>query len=269
MKLKKKLAYISFIFMVLMCFIVNMVFGMENYSIFDKIINKTNSQVIETGMTVYYSTKNEGEAECINWLKSMNLYEKEIGIKLNVKNEDLKNDQLKSAVDVNLFKLNKLDNIYKIKNNITLEDNKVYCREFESGAIYGYIECRKEMSNTDISIFIRKISAQNEIDNLYNKVRHAMGKGAENIVVNKYIKCKDKVQGIESIQKNIQKLLVSSGAENIKEVTINSGYSTVAYLKQNTPINDNGKLIDLNYAVLKGYGENYIIIATPIIDITY
>lgn len=237
--------------MLLINCVVKTVFGMSDYSIFDKILSTTKAQVIETGLTISYTTENQGKNSCINWLKAMNLYNS---------NENINFKTLKS---------DSLAKLSKVKNSITLDDNEVYCMEFESGAIYGYIESREEDHETKVNIFIRKISGQNEIDNLYKQVSNAMSKEAENIVTNRYIKCRNKVQDIYSIQKSIRSLLITSGAENISEVTINNGYSTVAYVKQNTPIKDNGKLIDLNYAVLKGNGESYIIIATPIIDITY
>lgn len=265
MSIGKKYIYISLVFVILSGFIMKDVFGIENNNIFDEILDKTNSVVVETGLIIYYDTKNDGKKECINWLEKMNLYD-EKSDSMDALGSYVKIDMLSAKNDVNIRKIN---NYSKLENNITLNDAKLYCREFQYKNVYGYIESRRESNNTKVEIYIRKFSNKNEITDLCNRATNSISKGNSNISQYKYIKCRNAEKNTIKLQYDIEQLLIKLGAENMTEVKVNKGYSTVAYMNQYTPVKDNGKLIDLNYAVLKGNGENYIIIATPIIDITY
>lgn len=266
MRGKKYMA--ALVFVVLSGFIAKDVFGFENYDIFNDILGKTNSVAVETGMTVYYDTKNEGRTECINWLKGMHLYNTDANFQ-NVMNSCLESRLLMTKADICTAETYYIGNSSRLINNITLNDNKTYCREFQNKSVYGYIESRKEENNTKIEIYIRKLSNKNEICDLYNKVNNCISRESTNIFSYKYLKCRNNKEDVSQLQHKIKQLLFKLGAENMTEVNINNGCSASAYIKQYTPIKDNGKLIDMNYAVLKGNGENYIIIATPIIDITY
>lgn len=267
MRAGERYTYVALVFVILSGFIVKDVFGIENHDIFDDILGKTNSIAVETGMTVYYETKNDGKAECVNWLKRMNIYDPKINNQ-KVLSSCSKINLMAAKMDVDVNELPEF-NSSGILNNITLNDEKVYCREFQNGSVYGYIESRKEEDKTKIEIYIRKLSGKNEIDDLWDNVKNSIGKRNSNIAVYKYLKCRNSNENTSKLQYDIKHLLMDLGAINIAEIKVNKGYSTVAFTNKYAPVKDNGKLIDLNYAVLKANGENYILIATPIIDITY
>lgn len=240
--------------------------GLENYDAFNQILKSTSSVTEETGITMYYKINSNGQEECIKWLKAMNLFDgnlksnslKDATHKINVIADDLKYSSTKKTV-----------NKISINNNVTINDEKEYCVEFEKGTLYGYIESVKNVNGANINLFVRKITNTNELEPLYNKIKNSINRESTDVKSYKYLKAKNNGEDINLTQNKISKLLIDSGAENIATVNINKGYSTVAYIKRFTPMKDNGKYIDFNYAVLKDTGENVVILGTPVIDIAY
>lgn len=267
MRIKKN--YIFLVIIISITFLMENVLAAENKDIINEILSRTKSVPIEMGINTYYDIKSDGKDECIKWLELMNLYDNSTpDIVVSNNNYDYE-DLLKSGSDVQLEDKNIENKSKNIKNKVTINDNKVYCREFENGDIYGYIESRKDGDVNKINLFIRKISEKGDINNLENQVRSSMDKKAANITFYKYIKAKISKDDVKITQNKIENYLKDIGSRNVSTVEINRGFSTVAYTNKYTPISDNGNLIDFNYAVIKESDGNYIILGTPIIGITY
>ena len=261
--------YIFLVIIVSITFLMENVIAFENKDVINEVLNRTKSIPIEVGISTYYDINGNGKDECISWLKSMNLYNETIvDSVVNNDNYDYV-DLLKTANDVEVKDKSVKGKDKNIENKVTINDGKVYCREFENGDIYGYIESRKDGNVNKINLFIRKTSEKNDISDLEKQVIKSVDKKANNVTIYRYIKAKISEDSIKTTQEKIENYLKSIGSENMETVEINTGFSTVAYTNKYTPISDNGKLIDFNFAVKKASDGNYIIIGTPIIDITY
>ncbi|MDF2503790.1 YwmB family TATA-box binding protein [Clostridium sp.] len=267
MKIKKN--YIFLVVIISITFFMESVLAVENKDIINEVLNRTESVPIEVGVTTYYNINSNGKDECIKWLKSMNLYDKTAVDNVVYKNNYDYVDLLKTANDVQVTDKDIKDKDKHIENKITINDEKVYCREFQSGDIYGYIESRKDGNANNMSLFIRRINEKNNINSLEKQVMKSIDKEANNVISYKYIKAKISNDDVKVTQTKIENYLKNIGSKNISTVEINTGFSTVAYTNKYAPISDNGKLIDFNCAVIKASDGNYIILGTPIIDITY
>ncbi|WP_026882112.1 YwmB family TATA-box binding protein [Clostridium akagii] len=261
---------ICFTGILILTFAVSDAFAAENTEIFNNILNRTNSTTTEIGINADYEISTDGKNECIDWLKSLNLYNEKI-IDESSSNNNSYSNLLNTATDVE----DKGEKIPSAKDSGTLENwlsinnNKEYCREFEKNNIHGYIESRENGNGAEVSIFIRELTPKESLNDIEIKIRKAMGKKASNINIYKYLKAKTPISNIKVVQNKITNYLKDIDADNISTVNINEGYSTVAYTKNFGAISDDGKSEDFNYAVLKESGQNYIILGTPLIDISY
>nr|WP_278279699.1 YwmB family TATA-box binding protein [Clostridium sp. DMHC 10] len=87
------------------------------------------------GLTTNYKTNNNGEKECKNWIKNMNLNNKKV----------------------------------------TIYNGKSYCINFDNKDVSGYIESVKKADYYDISIYIKLLTNKNNIDELKRKVTKSIG----------------------------------------------------------------------------------------------
>lgn len=264
-----KRIYILCIVMISITFLVENVMAVGNKDLINEILNKTKSSAMEMGVIVYYDINADGKDECIKWLKGMKLYDNNPSENLSYSDNYNYEDLLKTENNVQIEAVSIKNRDENIKNKVTINNDKVYCREFQNGYIYGYIESRKDGDINRISIFIRKISKESNWSNLEKQVKMSINSKANNITSYKYIKAKVSKDGVEITQNKIENYLKDIGSKNISTVKVNTGFSSVAYTNKYTPISDNGKLIDFNYAVIKSFDGVYIILGTPIIDITY
>lgn len=262
--MKYKKIIISFIpFLVIIFGVIN-AFAFENINVFSGILKNTVSTPVEIGFYFNYKIKGDYKYDSDIWLKKMGLYCK------NSKQESSDYsllEMLKNPNEIdtkNLFLENN-----KVDNRITINSPNVYCREFQNKNLYGYIEGKKNQNDTTISIFMRKVQRNDIDDELENKAKKFIGNKAYNLECHRYLKAETSISSTAEVQNNIIKYLKSIGTENISTVKINNGFSTVAYTKKFVPILDNGKHIDLNFSVLNEKNKNYIIIGTPLIDISY
>lgn len=202
----------------------------NNSDLFNQIIQKTNSNVEEYGLTTCFETKENGRQLCLNILK----------------------------------KLRFNDSKYNVTNS-----NNIFCIEFSKNSTSGYIESIRNNNSNVITLQIRQKGSKNNIAGLEDNIRNVLNPYTSNQRYFQYVKAKTNEQNIEIINNNIVKLLKEKGTVNINTVSINNGYSTTAYTNEYLPICSNNNLVDLNYAVCKYSSGNYIIIGTPEILITY
>lgn len=252
----------------IMNFSMSRTFAADNTDIFSDILVQTNAITTEIGINADYGINTDGKDECKNWLKSMNLYDEKTIDKTKTSNNYGYLDLLKTSSDVDVPKqvAKSKNNIITLENYITIDKDNVYCREFQKGNIYGYIESREDNNGSKISIFMRELTPNENVKDSETKVKKAIGKKAIDIKIYKYLKAKTLIKSVKLTQNKITNYLKDIGTENISTVNLNEGYSTVAYTKKFINIWDNGKYEDFNYAVLN---QNYIILGTPIIDISY
>lgn len=215
------------IFLVLNC---KLLYAKES-DLFEEIISKTGSTVIEYGVSANFITGTIDQEALKDTLKVMGYY--------NPGNMSI-----------------------SIKGN-------VHSIDFSKGDITGYIESDKEADGTYITLNIKEKSTTNNINMIKNNIENAVGKKHENVKYFMYMKSKLKQSNLTEVNNQINTILKNTGAKSIDTVEINNGFSTVAYTKKYQTIKNNGNLIDFNYALTSYNSGNYIIIGTPIIKETY
>jgi hypothetical protein len=199
--------------------------------LFEEIISKTGSNVIEYGVRVSFMTDSIEKEILEGTLKTMGYY-------------------------------NPSNNIISIKDN-------VYSIDFNNGDFYGFIQSVKQDDGACITLDIKEKSTINNINLLKKNIENAVGEKYKNIKYFLYLKSKLKQSNLTEVNNQIKTILKNTGAKAIDTVEINNGFSTIAYTKKYQAIKNNGKLIDFNYAVTSYNSGNYIIIGTPTIKETY
>lgn len=147
------------------------------------------------------------------------------------------------------------------------KDGKYYSVDFKSEAVNGYIECSEYDNHNLVSLNIVKTNNENRLDELINTIDSAINK--KDVKYFQYLKAKVTESDTEKLNNEIINMLQAENTSNISTVKLINGTSTVAYTKQFIPIKDNGKLVDLNFAVCSYGTGNYLIIGTPIIIEAY
>lgn len=202
----------------------------EKVDMFSEIISKTGTQVMEYGVQVSFSTQDSGEEVCKSILNRLN-YDK--NIKINME-----------------------------------KDNDNYYIEFSNSIVEGYINSINSDNDNIISINIKEYGHKNRLTELKAKIKESI-ECNEEIVFFEYIKGKTIDSNIKELNKQIIGILKSFNTKGIKTVEINNGLSTTAYTHQYSELNVGGEFIDFNYALCNYNTGNYMILATPVISITY
>lgn len=202
----------------------------EKVDMFSEIINKTGTQVMEYGVQVSFSTQDSGEEVC----KSI---------------------------------LNKLGYDENTKINMEKDDRNYYI-EFSNSIVEGYINSINSDNDNIISINIKEYSHENKLTELKAKIDESIECNEEPVFF-EYIKCKAINSNIKELNKQIIDILKFFDTKEIKTVKINNGLSTTAYTNQYNELNVGGQFIDFNYALCSYDTGNYMILATPVISITY
>lgn len=202
----------------------------EKIDMFSEIINETQSQVVEYGLKGSFSTQESGEKVCNAIFNNLN-YNKSVKV-----------------------------NIEKSNNN--------YYIDFSSPSIEGYIQSIGSDNDNIITLSIKEYSGENNLTNLNSKVKSAIEYNNE-IVFFRYIKAKAINCNLEGLNKQVVGILKSFDTNKISITKINNGLSVTANTHQYNELNVGGEFIDFNYALCNYSTGNYIILATPIIPITY
>ncbi|MEA4825869.1 MAG: hypothetical protein VB130_04440 [Clostridium sp.] len=127
-----------------------------------------------------------------------------------------------------------------------------------------------EVIDDEVIVQIIKKDETNNLESLRENIERIISPISENKnTYYKYLKAQLPNSDLLSLNKEILELLKSKGADNIHSVEISNGYSNSLYTKIYKPKNNNGELMDLNFALCNYSSGNYIIIGTPEIFITY
>jgi len=228
--LKNKIIILIFLCIISLSNFNNLSFAKKNPDIFNKIIETANGSIVEYGIRAKFEIDEAGEKYCLNLLNKLNL----------------------SSCNINIVK-----------------DDKFYSMEFSSDEVNGYIEYSDYDNHNVVSLNIVRTDNVNKLDELKNTIDIAINKNKKDVKYFQYLKAKAAERDTEKLNNEIINILMAENTRNISTVQLKNGISTVAYTKQFSPIKDNGKLVDLNYAVCSYGAGNYLIIGTPIIIEAY
>lgn len=211
----------------------------EEVNLFDEILLATKSKTVEYGLKTCFNTEEEPKEVCNHLIDALELNDKETRI--------------------NYF-----------------ENQDTYCIEFSGENVEGYIEALKYNNEDIITINISKVSNENGLVSLKEKVNDSIGHKVKDIKYFQYLKarmpeCSSRVDigDANTVNQRIIEILKSYGTENIETVNINNGLSTIAYTKRYNEKVNNNKLFDFNYAICNYSSGRYIVIGTPEIITTY
>lgn len=224
------LLLLLFIFIIL-CFNNKFYASGSNKTVFEEIVTKTGSCIVEYGITTSFQTSKNGTEACNQILNNMNF------------GKDTKITRF--AVD------------------------SVYRLEFQNKTASGYVESVVDEGKSIIKLHIIISDNSDHLQNLKDKVKEALGSYCSNPKLFMYLKARVPYYSTENTNRSIVSLLADSGTINIDTVNLRNGYSTVCYTGRLEPTTINGKLIDLNFAVCSYTSGNYIILGTPEILETY
>lgn len=200
-------------------------------NLFDDIVKKTNSDIVEYGITAEFTTDENREYICNDILKKLDF---EDGY-----------------------------------NTIVLKNEEAYCVEFGKNNVNGYIETMHYENHSIVTINIVKKDSNNSLEELKDKLQQCLSDKNATVKYFTYLKSKLPKDNINFINEEIIKLLKEYGSSNINTISLQNGYSTTAYTGKYDSMESNDSKIDFNYAVCKYSSGSYIIIGTPELIITY
>lgn len=228
----KTKAFILLIFMMVSLgdFNSNLYLASKKPDFFREIVSLTEGKVVEYGVKANFLISEDGENYCLELFK-----------KLNIENADI--------------------NVVK--------DDKFYSVEFNNNEFKGYIESTSYDNHNVVTLNIVQYDNEYRLLELKNRVSIAVGKDEKEVKYFDYLKAQVNKDSTEKVNSDIAELLKNNNASNIDTIKIDNGYSTVAYTKKYPVMKNNGKLMDLNYAVCSYSSGDYVIIGTPVIITTY
>ena len=159
-------------------------------------------------------------------------------------------------------------NIENADINVVKED-RFYSVEFSNNELKGYIESTSYDNHNVVTLNVVQYDNGYRLSELKNRINIAVGKDEKEVKYFDYLKAQINKGDKEKVNSDIAKLLKNNNASNIDTIKIDNGYSTVAYTKKYPVMKNNGKWMDLNYAVCSYFSGDYVIIGTPVIITTY
>lgn len=203
----------------------------KNTDLFNEILILTNSTTTEYGITSTFNTESS--------------------------NDDIPNYVLKSFGFCGKF------------DKKELKDRRGYCIEFGDNYLNGYIETIKYEDHNVVTVNVVKRDNKNNLEDLKNNLQKCLKDKKINAKYFEYLKAKSTNVNIEEINNQVLSLLKNYRAVNINTISLENGYSTIAYTKNYDSIQSNNKTIDFNCAVCKYSSGSYVIIGTPELIVTY
>ncbi|KGO12287.1 YwmB family TATA-box binding protein [Clostridium botulinum] len=227
------------ILIILLFSIIIVLFIPKNYSkakdkddLFFEIVDETNSNIIEVGSNVTFSTKLQDEEIA-----------KEICSYLGLDKDFNKNS------------INKNGNY-----NIYFYDEEVS----------GNISIKEYNDENIVMVDFKSFTLNKSFINLKNNLKSYLNLKNKKDYIFEYLKAENDSKNLKKLNDDIILILNKNSARNIETIKLDNGYSTTAYTKRYTPIKVCGKKIDFNYAVCKYNSEKtYLILGTPQINLTY
>lgn len=234
MKIKNILRKVIITFISLATFMIlssNYIYSKENQGLIDRILLTSEGKTVEYGIKALYRIEGDGEKECNNLIKNLNI----------LKKQDVK----------------------------ILKSKDTYCLEFNKDSGEGYIESIIIDNHNYVVINITEKNSKNNLDSLKSKVNDIIGPNRTGVKYFQYIKAKLPNSNLSKINSRIVDLLKKENAENIDTVKLENGFSTVAYTKKYELMKSNGKFMDLNYSLCSYSSGDYLILGTPVLVTIY
>ncbi len=212
------------------CFINSTSLAAKEEDYFKEIIEVTEGQVSEFGVKASFEILEDKETYCLELLRKLQI----------------------DGADINIAK-----------------DDRFYSVEFNNNRIKGYIESISYDNHNVVTLNVVQYDNVYRLSELKDRVANAIGNHIKEVKYFDYLKAKINSGDKAKVNNKIIELLKENNASNIDTVEIDNGYSTVAYTKRYMMMKNNGKRIDLNYAVCSYNSGDYVIIGTPVIITTY
>jgi hypothetical protein len=219
-----------FIFIIL-CFNTRLYAAGSNKTIFDDIVTKTGSSIVEYGVTTSFQTSEDGAKVCSLILSNMNL-----------------GKEVKST---------------------SFTSESLYRLDFQSGTSSGYVESVPDAGANIIKLHVIRTEDKDNLQELSAKVKKAIVSFYKKPKLFLYLKAKTPEFDNAKTNRTIVSLLKNGGTIDIDTVNLGKSFSTVCYSGRFEPTMISGKLIDFNFAVCSYTSGNYIIMGTPEILETY
>jgi hypothetical protein len=232
----KKFYFIAiclYIIFIIGSFNKNILQSREKNDLFAEILKGTKGEIVEYGLKTSFRTSSEGEKKCVDILGKL-----------------------------------ELDNHHEV-NVTVLKNNNVYCIEFKTDEISGYIQYTKYSDYGTITIDILEHKSSLGLERLRDRVESAIDNEAEKVKYFEYVKARIESTDLVYTKDLIVSLLKENGAANIETVDLGRGTSTTAFTGHYEPMKNGNGWIDFNCALYSYESGNYVIIGTPIIMTSY
>lgn len=229
---RKKNIVIFFLVVIAMFLNYKISYACKTEDLLEGIIKTTKSSVIECGIKTRFSSMRKGQ-ELVKYFVS--------------RLSSTKNTEIKH---------------YKHGEN--------YFIEFENKISHGHIQIINSKGESTVIINIIKKSKRNELNQLKNEIENNTAEiSKDRKIYYQYIKGKLPNGNLSKINDKLICLLKNKNSKNISSIKINNGFSTCAYTQRYEKKINNGRLMDLNYALSSYSSGDYIIVGTPEIITTY
>lgn len=227
--MKNKIIILIFISIIALFNDKSFSFTNDNSDVFNKMIESVHGNIIEYGIRANFEINEDGEKYCLDLLKKLNL----------------------------------------TNNNINItKNNKFYSLEFSNTVENGYIEYSSYDNHNVVTVNIVKSDNVNNLEEFKTKIDLAIN-NTKDVKYFQYLKAKVLESDKVKLDNEIIDVLKAEKAKNTSTVELENGISTVTYTKRFNAMKNNGKLVDLNFALCSYPSGNYLIIGTPIIIEAY
>ncbi|MFU0824856.1 hypothetical protein [Clostridium sp.] len=207
-------------------------YAYKNINLFEKMIEASQGEIIENGIRTRFKSNRNGQ-------------------------------------ELAKYFINKINSSYNTKAKSYINKENYYI-DFEEESIKGTITITCSKRKNIVTIDIIQKCNNNELDIIKNKVKlisAPVSDGDESYY--EYLRAKLPNKNLKSVNKELISILKKNGAVNISSIELNNGFSNCAYTGKYTPKVNNGKLMDLNFALSSYTSGKYLIIGTPEIIIAY
>lgn len=230
--MKKTKAIIIIIFLIIMCFNIQITSAYKENDLFKDILKETNSRILGCGVNSFFEYEGNNEEFCIKLLQELGIY------------------------DISTVNIVRNDSIYRL--------------EFTFNSTKGFIQSAN--NSNSITLNIDDIDSVENLALLEDKIRYILNRECKNIKNYRYVKAKlpnMKDEDIEKVEKMVINQLKNENTTNISSIKINNGYSINGYTQKYESIKSGNKLIDFHCIICNYDSGNYIILGSPEIRITY
>ncbi|QGU94144.1 hypothetical protein GOM49_02430 [Clostridium bovifaecis] len=228
---KKKKILILFLTLVAMILNYKISYAYKNVNLLQEMVKTAEGEIVESGVRTRFKSSRNGQELTEYFMDKVNY----------------KDTKVKS---------------YKNKEN--------YYINFEEKGTKGFITIASSKGENIVTIDIVQKCSSNELDEIKSKIELITAPVShKDKEYYEYLKVRLPNKDLASINQELISVLKINGAVNTSSIELNNGFSTCAYTYRYKPRNNNGKQMDLNFALSSYTSGKYLVIGTPEIVITY